>query len=75
MKSPVRIERYLAAEWVPWRRLSAVLAACMDSPERFRLYVEPLIAESEALDELDEPLRKVLEAARTARHKVLGTKS
>ena len=68
------IQSYLAAETVPWRRLSAVLAACSDSPERFEHHVEPLIATSMALDR-DGPLDNALEAARQVRNRLLGPAS
>ena len=68
------IQTYLAAEPVPWRRLSAVLAACSDSPERFERHVEPLIATSMAL-ERDGPLDNALEAARQVRRRLLDPDS
>ncbi len=68
------IEVYLAAEPVMWRRLSAVLAACVDSPELFRRHVEPLIAEAEAeaVPGSDTPLGRVLDAAEKAKLRLFG---
>ena len=66
------IASYLAVEWVPWRRLSAVLSACITSPDLFRHHVAPLVVESEAIDEKDDSLLEVLKTARQARQRVLG---
>lgn len=66
------IEDYMAAEPTLWRRLSAVLAACVDSPSLFRRYVEPLIADAEAASAAEGPLVEVLATARKSRERVLG---
>ena len=67
------IDDYVAVEALLWRRLSAVLAACMDSPALFRSHAEPLIAEAEARTNTEgTPLGQVLIAARNARKRVLG---
>lgn len=70
------IDDYLAVDAALWRRLSAVLAACVDSPALFQRYVEPLITEAEARPDADRarttPLARVLAAAHNARTRVLG---
>lgn len=68
------IHSYLAVEPVPWRRLSAVLAACGESPERFQRHVEPLVTMSMTLDR-DGPLDNVLEAAQQVRRRLLDPAS
>jgi hypothetical protein len=67
------IEAYMALEPVMWRRLSAVLAACVDSPDLFGQYVEPLITEAEIVEIPDDPLRQVLETAKRVRQRLAGT--
>jgi hypothetical protein len=64
------LDRFVALDMEPWRRLQSVLAACARSAALFQQYAEPLVKAGECNQHRDEPLERVLDAARALRSRL-----